>query len=116
LADGSVWVIAFAEDNAGELYVLTREFVSGDIYDWRVILLPCGDFCSSTCLDQAPVQPLFTSLGCYADQVSDRALTLAASNCPDGERAMTPSICASYCATMGADVFGVQFSYQVRGT
>lgn len=104
IGDGSVAVISFAEDNNGELYVVTQ--------DERIFALPCGELCMSFCLEQADSIPTYESLGCYAD-TADRALTLAEGVCPENQRAMSPSICAAYCATIpGATLFGLQFSYQ----
>lgn len=61
-----------------------------------------------------PFASAMKSLGCFTDS-TPRALTLSeAPDCGSGERAMSPSICASYCATVkGAVYFGVEFSYEV---
>ncbi|CAM9211348.1 unnamed protein product, partial [Sphacelaria rigidula] len=105
VSDASISIIAFAEDNAGELYAITN--------DAQIYPLPCGDLCASSCVEQADETPSFESLGCFTDS-TPRALTLSeAPDCGSGERAMSPSICASYCATVkGAVYFGVEFSYE----
>eukprot|EP00903_Cladosiphon_okamuranus_P010393 g9831.t1 len=103
VSDGSVSVIGFAEDNNGEIMVITT--------DYSIYRLPCGDFCSQTCLDQVEGTPELESLGCVADVVDDRALEIQAPVCPDGEKKMSSQICASYCATIdGATYAGVQFA------
>lgn len=71
------------------------------------------DMTSVLCIHLLP----FTtqSLGCWTDNAADRVLSLqTAPNCPDGETAMSPQICADYCATIpGAEIFGVEFYFQV---
>lgn len=54
------------------------------------------------------------SLGCYTDNTNKkRILSHMSKQCGVGERAMSPSICASYCATIpGMTLFGLENSYQ----
>ncbi|CAM9715370.1 unnamed protein product, partial [Ectocarpus fasciculatus] len=101
ISDNSVQIISFAEDVNGEIMLLDFQH---DIYH-----MPCGDLCATTCLEQAEDQPTYESLGCVADEIDDRALPTQASTCGDGENAMSPAICASYCETLGSTFFGVQF-------
>ncbi|CAM9759383.1 unnamed protein product [Scytosiphon promiscuus] len=105
ISDASVPVIGFAEDNDGELMVISS--------DYNIYHLPCGDLCGTTCLEQLAVEPTYESLGCYADVGDDRALEIDASDaCELGERSMNSAICVSYCATLGATYAGVQYGYQ----
>ncbi|CBJ28221.1 conserved unknown protein [Ectocarpus siliculosus] len=104
ISDASVQIVSFAEDVNGEIMLLD--------YQHNMYHMPCGDLCATTCLDQAEDQPTYESLGCYADDVNDRALPIQGPNCGEGETAMSPAICASYCETLGSTFFGVQFSFQ----
>ncbi|CAM9813863.1 unnamed protein product, partial [Laminaria digitata] len=104
VSDGSVAIISFSEDINGELMLLTEN------YD--ILHMPCGDLCATTCLEQSENNVEAIDQGCYTDNSRDRVLTLAQSNCGDGERAMSSQICASYCDTLGAKYAGVQFSFQ----
>ncbi|CBJ28225.1 glucose sorbosone dehydrogenase [Ectocarpus siliculosus] len=104
VSDASVQIISFAEDVNGEIVLLD--------YNHDIYHMPCGDLCVTTCLDQAEDQPAYESLGCFADDVNDRALPTEADNCGVGETAMSPAICASYCETLGSTFFGVQYSFQ----
>eukprot|EP00903_Cladosiphon_okamuranus_P008193 g7889.t1 len=113
ISDGTARVVSFAEDENGEILLITSE---QDIF-----YLPCGDLCSSTCLDQAEQQPDVERVGCYGDSTATPALTLdSPSLCGEGERFMSPKarqiggkiskrVCASYCATVpGAVYAGVE--------
>ncbi|CAM9199998.1 unnamed protein product [Ectocarpus sp. 12 AP-2014] len=104
ISDASVQIISFAEDINGEIMLLDLQH--------NIYYMPCGDLCATTCLDQTEDQPTYESLGCFADDVGDRALPIQSDICGEGETAMSPSICASYCETQGATFFGVQFSYE----
>eukprot|EP00904_Undaria_pinnatifida_P007443 jgi/Undpi1/3829/HiC_scaffold_16.g07198.m1 len=106
IGDGSTSIISFAEDNDGEQYVITSDRVPHQ--------LPCGDLCATTCLAQAETQPVYESLGCFADFSNDRALTVGSSAaCDSGQDLMSPAICASYCATItGSTLFGVQYAFE----
>ncbi|CAM9509059.1 unnamed protein product [Ectocarpus sp. 4 AP-2014] len=104
ISDASVQIISFAEDVNGEIMLLDLQH--------NIYYMPCGDLCLTTCLDQAEDQPTYESLGCFADDVGDRALPNQADNCGEGETAMSPAICASFCETQGSTFFGVQFSFE----
>eukprot|EP00904_Undaria_pinnatifida_P003872 jgi/Undpi1/13486/HiC_scaffold_8.g03145.m1 len=104
VSDKSVAIISFSEDINGELMLLTSNY--------QIYHMPCGDLCATTCLEQSDDNVEVKDLGCYADDSKDRVLTLAQSDCDEGERAMSSQICASYCDTIGAKYAGVQFSYQ----
>ncbi|CAN0058502.1 unnamed protein product [Scytosiphon promiscuus] len=108
ISDASVPIVSFSEDKDGELLLVSR--------DYNIYQMPCGDLCSSTCLDQvsAADQPSYESLGCFADVEDDHAMEIDASNqCDEGGQSMSPKICAAYCATIdGATYAGVQYGYE----
>ncbi|CAM9165509.1 unnamed protein product [Scytosiphon promiscuus] len=105
ISDGSLQIIGFAEDNTGELMFIDQSY---NIYH-----MPCGDLCATTCLEQVEAQPTYTSLGCFADDVDDRGLANMAPECGDGETAMSPAICASYCGTVDGSVYAaVQYGFE----
>ncbi|CAM9680684.1 unnamed protein product [Pylaiella littoralis] len=106
ISDGSVQIVGFAEDNNGELMLITQNH--------EVYHMPCGDLCASTCLEQAAVQPTVTSQGCFVDSVNNRALTNAGDVCGDGEKLMSPAICASHCAIKfpESEYAGVEYGFE----
>ena len=98
ISDRSLAAISFAQDNDGELYVIDTR--------WDIYRLPCGDLCAGSCLDQAPNPYTYTAIGCYDE---DTLSLDQAPECSDGEGAMSPQICADYCATtVGSEIFGVK--------
>ncbi|CAN0382047.1 unnamed protein product [Pylaiella littoralis] len=106
ISDGSVQIVGFAEDNNGELMLITQNH--------EIYYMPCGDLCASTCLEQAAVQPTVTSQGCFVDSVNNRALTNAGDVCGDGENLMSPAICASHCAIKfpESEYAGVEYGFE----
>lgn len=56
-------------------------------YQGNIYELPCGNLCSTTadgeCMDQAHTVPTYEELGCFADDSTARALSLAESKSCD---------------------------------
>eukprot|EP00752_Nemacystus_decipiens_P002009 g1929.t1 len=101
ISDKNFIIIGFAELNDGEILLINRDF--------NVFNLPCGDLCVPTCLDPSDNAPMFESLGCFADVVADPALPIESPPCPERKNAMSPQICASYCATIdGSEYMGLR--------
>ncbi|CAM9894089.1 unnamed protein product [Pylaiella littoralis] len=106
ISDGSVQIVGFAEDNNGELMLITQNH--------EVYHMPCGDLCATTCLEQAEEQPTVSSQGCYGDSPSNRALPNAGDVCGEGEKLMSPAICAAHCAVKfpGSVYAGVEYGFE----
>eukprot|EP00903_Cladosiphon_okamuranus_P010019 g9501.t1 len=108
--DDGVWVSGTIISETNELFVSFSEDINGELYlitgNNQIYYLPCGDLCSSTCLEQNEQQPSIESLGCFADDAGNRALQLyTAEACGAGQTYMSPLICASHCSTITNAVY-----------